>query len=138
MPRFLFHLTTATGEHEPKEVEGDDALDTLAGILQDLKDTRARIGTALPIGFRPPLQVSLEQVPTETYIIHATCNHVVKNKETGQTENGTSRPTISIEATSEAEAIEIATKQQEERVGTEWWPVVSFSLIPELVNVVGS
>ncbi len=35
------------------------------------------------------------------YVIHATVNYVVQSKATGQTENGTCRPTIAVEATSE-------------------------------------
>jgi hypothetical protein len=71
------------------------------------------------------------------YVIHATCRYVVKNKEDGRTESGTSRPTISVEASSESAAIRKATKEQEKRIGTDWWPVISFHLSAELVNVIG-
>lgn len=72
----------------------------------------------------------------KTYIIHATCRYVVKSKETGQTESGQNRPTISVKASSERAAINKATKEQRERIGTDWWPVVSFHLVPELVKVI--
>lgn len=72
----------------------------------------------------------------KTYVIHATCRYVVKSKEDGRTESGQNRPTISVEASSEAAAIRKATKQQKERIGTEWWPVVSFHLSAELVRVI--
>lgn len=72
----------------------------------------------------------------KTYVIHATCRYVVKNKEDGRTECGQSRPTIGVEASSERAAINKATKQMKKRYTSDWWPVVSFALIPELVNVV--
>lgn len=72
----------------------------------------------------------------KTYIIRATCCYVVKHKETGVTESGQNRPTISVEASSESAAIRKATKEQRDRIGTDWWPVVSFHLVPELVNVI--
>ena len=72
----------------------------------------------------------------KTYVIHATCRYVVKNKETGQTESGQNRPTISVEASSQMAAINKARKQQKERISSDWWPCVSFALIPELVNVI--
>jgi hypothetical protein len=72
----------------------------------------------------------------KTYVIHATCRYVVKQKETGETESGQNRPTISVEASSEGAAIRKATKEQKKRIGTEWWPVVSFHLVPELVTVI--
>lgn len=74
----------------------------------------------------------------KTYVIHATCRYVVKHKETGQCESGQSRPTIAVEASSEQAAINKATKQMKksyESYGSDWWPVVSFALVPELVNV---
>lgn len=71
------------------------------------------------------------------YVIHATCRYVVKQKETGETESGQNRPTIAVEATSRSAAIKKATKEQEERIGTDWWPVISFNLVPELVNDLG-
>ena len=71
----------------------------------------------------------------KTYVIHATCRYVVKNKETGQTESGQSRPTLAIEASSEGAAIRKATKQMKKSYSSDHWPVVSFALIPELVNV---
>jgi hypothetical protein len=73
----------------------------------------------------------------QTYVIHATCHYVVKSKDDGRTESGESRPTISVQAVSEEEALEKAKAQQEERIGTDYWPVVSFSLAPELVKVAG-
>ena len=72
----------------------------------------------------------------KTYIIHATCRYVVQHKETGETYSAQNRPTISIEASSEKAAINKATKQQKKAIGTDWWPCVSFSLIPELVTVI--
>lgn len=72
----------------------------------------------------------------KTYVIHATCRYVVKQKETGETYSAQNRPTISIEASSESAAIKKARKQEEKRIGTDWWPVVSFTLVPELVRVV--
>ena len=72
----------------------------------------------------------------KTYVIQATCRYVVRNKETGQTENGQNRPTIQVEASSERAAIKKATKQQKERIDSDWWPVVSFSLMLELVKVI--
>lgn len=75
----------------------------------------------------------------KTYIIHATCRYVVKSKETGRTESGQNRPSISVEASSEKAAINKAMKQQRERIGSDYWPVVvvSFALVPELVRVIG-
>lgn len=72
------------------------------------------------------------------YIIHATCHYVVKSKETGATEKGTSRPTISVEASSEASALAKARKKQEQSIGSDYWPCVHLSLNAELVNVVGA
>lgn len=72
----------------------------------------------------------------KTYVIHATCRYVCKSKEDGRTENGQNRPTISVEASSEKAAINKARKQQRERISSEWWPCISFTLVPELVNVV--
>lgn len=70
----------------------------------------------------------------KTYIIHATCRYVVKGKEDGRTESGTNRPTISVEASSERAAINKAAKQQRERIGSDWWPVVSFSLVADVIR----
>lgn len=72
----------------------------------------------------------------KTYIIHATCEYTVKQKETGETYTAKNRPTLSVEASSEKAAINKATKQQRERAGSDWWPVVSFRLIPDLVKVI--
>jgi hypothetical protein len=72
----------------------------------------------------------------KTFVIHATCRYVVQNKATGETYSAQNRPTISIEASSEKAAINKATKQEKKRIGTDYWPVVSFALIPELVNVI--
>lgn len=71
-----------------------------------------------------------------TYVIHATCRYVVKSKADGRCENGQNRPTVAIDASSEQAAIRRATKQQRERISSDYWPVVSFTLIPELVNVI--
>lgn len=71
-----------------------------------------------------------------TYVIHATCRYVVKSKSDGRTESGQNRPTIAVDATSEGAAIRKATRDQKKAIGSEWWPVVSFALIPELVNVI--
>jgi hypothetical protein len=72
----------------------------------------------------------------KTYVIHATCRYVVKSKEDGRTEGGQNSPTISVEASSQGAAIRKATKQQRERIGTDWWPVISFALVPDLVTVI--
>ena len=72
----------------------------------------------------------------KTYVIHATCHYVTQQRETGETYSASNRPTISIDASSKRAAINKATKQQRERIGTAWWPVVSFTLIPEIVKVV--
>lgn len=72
----------------------------------------------------------------KTYVIHATCRYVTKQKKTGETYSAQNRPTISVEASSEKAAINKARKEQEKRIGTDWWPVVSFHLIPELVRVI--
>lgn len=69
------------------------------------------------------------------YVIHATVNYVVQNKATGQTENGTRRPTIAVEATSEQAAINRARKDQKDAIGSDYWPCISLSLHAELVNV---
>lgn len=71
-----------------------------------------------------------------TYVIHATCRYVVKSKADGRCENGQYRPTIAIDAGSEATAIRKATAQEKKRTSSAAWPVVSFALIPELVNVI--
>lgn len=71
-----------------------------------------------------------------TYVIHATCRYVVKSRADGRTENGQYRPTISIDAGSQAVAIRKATAQEKKRTGSKAWPVVSFRLVPELVNVI--
>ncbi len=68
------------------------------------------------------------------YIIHATVNYVVKNTKTGQTENGTSRPTVVIEAYSLASALQKAREQEKKRIGTPYWPCIHLSLGAELVN----
>lgn len=75
-------------------------------------------------------------MPNSTYVIHATCRYVVQNKETKACENGQNRPTIAIEATSERAAIRKATAQQKKAISSDYWPVISFHLIPELVNVI--
>lgn len=72
----------------------------------------------------------------KTYVIHATCRYVVKSKADGRCENGQNRPTIAVEASSEQAAIRKATREQKKRVSSDHWPVVSFALIPELVNVI--
>lgn len=72
----------------------------------------------------------------KTYILHCTVEYVVKQKETGETEACTSRPTLSIKATSEAGAIRAAKAEQRERLSTEWWPVVSLSLSVGHVTVI--
>lgn len=72
----------------------------------------------------------------KTYVIHATCRYVVKNKETGETESGTRRPTISVEASSERAAINKARKQQKEGIGSDWWPVVAMNMSADLVKVI--
>lgn len=72
----------------------------------------------------------------KTYVIHATCRYVVQNRETKATENGQNRPTIAIDASSEAAAIRKATAQQKKAIGSHHWPCISFHLIPELVNVI--
>jgi len=72
----------------------------------------------------------------KTYVIHATCRYVVKSKADGRTESGQNRPTIAVDASSEAAAIRKATREQKKRIGSEAWPVVSLRLTPELVNVI--
>lgn len=72
----------------------------------------------------------------KTYIIHATCRYVVQSKADGRCENGQNRPTISIDASSEKAAISRATRQQKKAISSEWWPCISFTLIPELVTVI--
>jgi hypothetical protein len=72
----------------------------------------------------------------KTYVIHATCRYVVKSKADGRCENGQNRPTIAIDATSKKAAIRKATAQEKKRIGSDYWPVVSFTLIPELVKVI--
>lgn len=72
----------------------------------------------------------------KTYVIHATCRYVVKQKETGETYSAQNRPTVSVEASSQGAAIRKATKEQRERIGTPWWPVVSFHLTADFVNVI--
>jgi hypothetical protein len=72
----------------------------------------------------------------KTYIIHATCDYTVKNKTTGEHYSATNRPTLSIEASSEKAAIRKATKEQRKAIGTEHWPVLSFSLRADLVRVI--
>jgi macrodomain Ter protein organizer (MatP/YcbG family) len=72
----------------------------------------------------------------KTYVIHATCRYVCQNKETKRTESGQNRPTISIDASSEKAAINKATRQQKKAISSEWWPCISFHLIPELVRVI--
>jgi hypothetical protein len=69
------------------------------------------------------------------YVIHATVDYVVKNKETGQTEHGTRRPTISVRASSGQAAINKAKKQQRDQIGSDYWPIVHMSFRTELVNV---
>lgn len=69
------------------------------------------------------------------YVIHATVRYVCKSRRTGETESGQARPTIAIEATSEAAAIRKAEAIQRERVSSEQWPCVSFFLSAQLVNV---
>ncbi len=69
------------------------------------------------------------------YVIHATCNYVVQSKATGQTENGTRRPTIAIEATSEQAAINKARKQQKAEIGSDYWPCIALGFSVALVNV---
>jgi hypothetical protein len=71
-----------------------------------------------------------------TYVIHATCRYVVQNKKTKACENGQSRPTISVDASSEAAAIRKATKQMKDSYASDYWPVISFHLSPELVRVI--
>lgn len=68
------------------------------------------------------------------YIIHATVHYVVQSRETHETESGTQRPTLTVEATSERAAIDKATKERREAIGTAHWPVVSLSLGAELVR----
>lgn len=72
----------------------------------------------------------------KTYVIHATCRYTVKQKETGETYSATNRPTLSIEASSQQAAINKATKQQKAAISTDWWPCISFHLVPELVRVI--
>lgn len=69
------------------------------------------------------------------YVIHATVRYVVKSKADGRCENGEARPTIAVEASSEGAAIRKATREQRKRVHSDYWPCISFHLIPELVNV---
>jgi hypothetical protein len=72
----------------------------------------------------------------KTYVIHATYRYVTKQKETGETYSAQSRPTLSIEASSEKAAINKARKQMKERTGSAWWPVISDHLSADLVRVI--
>lgn len=72
----------------------------------------------------------------KTYVIHATCRYVVKSRADGRTESAQYRPTISVDAGSEVAAIRKATAQERKRTGSPAWPVVSFHLSAELVNVI--
>jgi hypothetical protein len=72
----------------------------------------------------------------KTYILHATYRYVTKQKETGETYSAQSRPTLSIKASSQKAAENKAIKQCRERISTDWWPVVSDSLVVELARVV--
>lgn len=74
----------------------------------------------------------------KTYILHTTIEYVVKQKETGETEACTSRPTLSIKAETEEAAIAAAKAQEKARLSTDWWPVVSLSLSVGHVTVVDS
>lgn len=73
-------------------------------------------------------------MPLTTYVIHATCRYVVQNKETKRTENGQNRPTIAVTASSRDAAIRKATREQRKAIHSDYWPCISFTLIPELVN----
>jgi len=72
----------------------------------------------------------------KTYILHCTYRYTVRQKETKELYSAQSRPTLSIDASSEQAAINKAKKQMRERTGTAWWPVLHDSLSVELVNVV--
>jgi hypothetical protein len=74
--------------------------------------------------------------PMKTYVIRATCRYVVKNKETGETESGHAFGKFRVKASSKGTAIRKLWREQKEYISSEWWPVVSFTLIPELVNVI--
>lgn len=72
----------------------------------------------------------------KTYVIHATCNYVTRQKQTGETYSATRRPTMSVEASSEKAAINKAKKQQKAAIGSEWWPCISLGFRADLVRAV--
>lgn len=73
-----------------------------------------------------------------TYVIHATVRYLLKNTADGKQEQGTARPTIRIEASSEKSAIDQAVIQEQARIASEIWSIRAFSFKPELVTVIGS
>ena len=72
----------------------------------------------------------------KTYIIHATVRYVLHNRTSGEPYSAQSRPTLSIDATSEGTALRRARKQEKARLETDCWKVSSLSVIPELVKVI--
>lgn len=59
------------------------------------------------------------------WVLHCTYRYVTKQKETGETYSSQSRPTISVEATTERAARDKALKQCRKRTSSDWWPVIS-------------
>jgi hypothetical protein len=72
----------------------------------------------------------------KTYILHATVDYTVQQKETGETYSATQRPTLSVEAATLTSAKKKAKKEREKVIGTDWWPILSLSLRVDETTVV--
>lgn len=70
------------------------------------------------------------------WVLHCTYRYTVQHRETGETYSASNRPTIAVEATTEKAARAKALKQCE-KIGTDWWPLLSGHLSVELVNDLG-